>query len=212
MKALIVSGGEKPSRELLRNISSECDLIIGADHGCDVLAGENIIPSYIVGDFDSADLSMVNYLESCGSVKMQFNKEKDFTDSEIALELALKEGAEEIIFLAVTGTRLDHTFGNLGLVLKAVDNGVKAAIINDNNKILILKKSDSLKKESNFKYISFLAYGKTVENLTIRGAKYSLKNYDLKIGDSMTVSNEFNDEMIDVSFDNGVLLAIYSKD
>ena len=55
MKVLIVSGGEKPSKELLKKVTKDCNLIIGVDHGCDVLAEQGIIPSYIVGDFDSAD-------------------------------------------------------------------------------------------------------------------------------------------------------------
>ena len=212
MKVLIVSGGEKPSKELLKKVTKDCNLIIGVDHGCDVLAEQGIIPSYIVGDFDSADDNNVKYLEERGSIKIKYNSEKDFTDSEIALNLAINEGATEIIFLGVTGTRLDHTFGNIGLILKALEKNINATIVNENNKILLLNKNSSLKQDKYYKYISFLAYRDTVENFFIKGTKYNLDDYTLKVGDSRTVSNEFLDEDIYVSFNEGILLVIYSKD
>ena len=63
MKALIVSGGEKPSQDLLKSLIKECDLIIGADKGCDSLFESGTIPKFIVGDFDSANIDNVNYLK-----------------------------------------------------------------------------------------------------------------------------------------------------
>ncbi len=212
MKALIVSGGEKPSKELLKEVAFGSELIIGADKGCDSLYDSSIIPKYIVGDFDSANIEKANYLKECGAIKLEFNPKKDFTDSDSALNLAIEEGANEIILLGVTGTRLDHTFGNLGLLISALKRGVKATIINENNKIFIVDNSISLNRDIKYKYISFLAYGDVVKRLNIRNAKYKLKNYDLFMGDTMTVSNEFIDENIEVEFESGRLLVIYSKD
>ena len=212
MKALIVSGGERPSIELLKEIAAESELIIGADKGCDSLYDSKIIPKYIVGDFDSANIKKVNYLKEYGAIKLEFNPEKDFTDSDSALNLAIDEGANDIILLGVTGSRLDHTFGNLGLLISALNKNVKATIINENNKIFIVRNSVSLNKDIRYKYISFLSYGDVVKGLTIRNAKYNLKNYDLFIGDTMTVSNEFIDENIEVEFKSGKLLVIYSND
>ncbi|MBM6839873.1 thiamine diphosphokinase, partial [Clostridium saudiense] len=104
----------------------------------------NIVPKYIVGDFDSASMDKVNYLKECGAIKIEFNPEKDFTDSDSALNLAIEEGANEVVLLGVTGTRLDHTFGNLGLLTSALKRSVKATIINENNKIFIVNNSISL--------------------------------------------------------------------
>ncbi|MBM6861262.1 thiamine diphosphokinase [Clostridium saudiense] len=212
MKALIVSGGEKPSTELLKEIAFESKLIIGADKGCDSLYDSNIVPKYIVGDFDSASMDKVNYLKECGAIKIEFNPEKDFTDSDSALNLAIEEGANEVVLLGVTGTRLDHTFGNLGLLTSALKRSVKATIINENNKIFIVNNSISLNRDNRYKYISFLAYGDVVKNLNIINAKYNLKNYDLFMGDTMTVSNEFIDEKMYIEFESGKLLVIYSND
>ena len=45
------------------------------------------------------------------------------------------------------------------------------------------------------------------------GLKYAyLKNYDLFMGDTTTVSNEFIDEKMYIEFESGKVLVIYSKD
>jgi thiamine pyrophosphokinase len=212
MKVLIVSGGERPPSELLNQIAVESDLIIGADKGCDSLYDSRIIPKYIVGDFDSANIEKVDYLKKCGAIKLEFNPEKDFTDTNSALNLAIEEGANEIILLGVTGTRLDHSFGNLGLLTNSLNRGVKATIIDKNNKMFIINNSTTLNRDKKYKYISFLSYGEIVKELNIRNAKYNLKDYDLLLGDTMTVSNEFIDENIYVEFKSGKLLVIYSND
>lgn len=212
MKVLIVAGGEKPSLNLLMNLKSQCDLIIGADRGCDYLYESKIFPDYILGDFDSADINKIDKLERKGCKKIKFNEEKDFTDSDSAIDLAVREGATEIILTAVTGSRLDHTFSNLGLLLKALKLNIKASIVNDNNKIFLVNSSTELIKDTNFKYISFLAYGNNVRNVNITGAKYNLSNYNLELGDCRTVSNEFYEDIINLEFEKGNLLVIYTKD
>lgn len=212
MKVLIVSGGSIPKCEIIKFYSKKANLIIGVDSGCKYLLKNSIVPHYIVGDFDSANKDDIIELENKGVIKYQYNSEKDFTDSEIAMNLAIDNNATEIIFLGGTGSRFDHTFANIGLMLKAKERGVNLVIIDDNNKIYMVNKDTEFKRDKNYDYISFLAYRDPVENLEIKGAKYSLKNYTLKVGESRTVSNEFLEEKINISFDSGIILAIYSKD
>ena len=51
-------------------------------------------------------------------------------------------------------------------------------------------------------------------NLRLSGLKYELYGEDIKIGSSRTVSNEFPDDCdkANVSFDDGILIVIQSKD
>lgn len=212
MKALIVSGGMIPKDELIQFYYRYSDFVIGVDGGCKCLLKNNIIPDYIVGDFDSSDEDDVNFLESNGAIKHQYNSEKDFTDSEIAVNLAADNHATEIILLGGTGTRFDHTFANIGLMLKMKKIGINLIIVDENNKINMIDKNAQFKRDKNYDYISFLAYKDEVFNLEIKGAKYSLENFNLKVGEGRTVSNEFLKDEIDVSFTSGIILAIYSKD
>lgn len=212
MKCLIMSGGEKPKDEVIRKYASSCELIIGVDKGCNYLYDLNITPQYIVGDFDSSKAEVIKKLENLGAAKYKYNCEKDFTDSEEAFELAISKKASEIYFLGSTGKRLDHTLGNLGLLLNALNNGVRAQIIDDRNKVFLVNSNFKIYSDDEYKYISFLAYNEEIKEFTIKDAKYTLDKYKLKVGDSRTVSNEFNSNEINIEVSNGNLLVMFSKD
>ncbi|MBU3135641.1 thiamine diphosphokinase [Clostridium gasigenes] len=211
MKALIVSGGRAPSEELLLEHIVDSELIIGADRGCEVLLKHGVVPSYIIGDFDSASKETIKKLEEMNVCKFKYKKEKDYTDTELAFKLALDKGATEIIMMGVTGSRYDHTLGNIGLLLKALELKVNAKIVDDNNKIYLINKNTKFTGHFG-DIISFQAYFQTVKSLNIKGAKYELSNYDLKIGESITTSNEFLEESIEISFEEGVLMVLHTKD
>lgn len=211
MKALIVSGGKAPSKHLLLESYKKADIIIGADKGCEVLYQYNISPKYILGDFDSADNKIIACMEANGCKKIKYKKEKDFTDTEIAFNLALEEGATEIILLGVTGTRYDHSLSNIGLMLKGLKKSIHVEIVDDNNRIFLCDKSMILRGNKG-DIISFHAYCEIVKNFTIKNSKYDLLNYDLSLGDGLTTSNEFVGKDIKITFDSGIIMVIYSKD
>lgn len=211
MKAIIVSGGKAPSKQLLLNEIKNSNLIIGADKGCEVLYNYNIFPNYILGDFDSADKDIIKAMEVSGCEKNKYKKEKDFTDTEIAFNLAVEKGAKEIVLLGGTGTRYDHSLSNLGLMLKALKMSIILKIIDDNNIIFLTDKSMILKGNKG-DTISFHAYCECVKNLNICGSKYDLINYDLYLGDGLTTSNEFIGNDIKITFDSGILMVLYTKD
>lgn len=119
MKVLIIAGGEKPSSELLKSEIKECDLLIAADRGAEAYLENGFTPDYALGDFDSIG---EEYKDILDKIKVEkFNPEKDNTDTEIAFFKAVELGATEIVFLGVTGTRLDHVMANLGLLREALE-------------------------------------------------------------------------------------------
>lgn len=211
MKAVIVSGGKAPSKELLFNEIKDAKIIIGADKGCEALYKFNISPDYILGDFDSIDIDIIDKINIEENKKLRFKKEKDFTDTEIAFNLAVENKADEIILLGVTGTRYDHSLSNIGLLLKGLNLNIDVKIKDDNNTIFLINKNSTLKGNKG-QIISFYAYCNIVRNLTLKGCKYNLENYDLKLGDGLITSNEFLNDYINVEFDEGNLLVIYSND
>lgn len=211
MKALVVTGGNPPSLELLYKYSKKANLIIGADKGCDSLYKANIKPDYILGDFDSVQKETLNYFEELGVKENKYKKEKDDTDTKIAINLAITEGAKEIYILGATGTRMDHVLSNLGLMLLGLKNSVRVEIIDEYNKIFLTDKSLKIKGNKG-DIVSFHAYSEVVENLSIKGSKYEISNYNLFLGDGITTSNEFIGKDIEITFDKGKLIIFYSKD
>lgn len=212
MNCLIVAGGVKPKDEIINYYSKKCELIVGVDKGCNYLFDAKVKPNYIVGDFDSSNLEIIDEMVREGVVKYQYKCEKNFTDSEEAFELAISKEVKRITFLGATGQRFDHALGNLGLLLKTLSLGIYSEIVDDRNKMFLINKNTVVKRDNEYKYISFLAYNSTVEEFSIKGAKYDLDKYSLEIGDSRTVSNEFITDEISLEISNGSILVIYSKD
>lgn len=211
MRVLIVSGGLEPSLSLLKEEIEISDKIICADSGANCFYKYKLMPDYLLGDFDSIDKRVLDYFsgEECNTVK--FPPEKDYTDTELAMNLAMDLGAEEIVFLGCTGSRYDHFFGNLALLYKCLVNSIDAKIKDGNNVIFLTRNDITLVGEENMTF-SVMPYSECVKNLSIIGAKYDLKNYDLKIGNALTISNEFKNTEVDISFDEGVLIIFYSED
>jgi len=211
MKTVIVSGGRAPSRELLEKELEDATALICVDSGGNCLMELGIEPDYLVGDFDSIRREALDYIRGTKCSILEYPKDKDFTDTELALELAMRLDSNSIVFLGSTGTRLDHVIGNLGLLRACVQNGIDAFLKDDNNSIMITDKPLTLKAEPGTTF-SLQAFGGTVENLTIIGARFPLSGYRLEIGDPLTISNRFLDSDVEVEFTEGLLMVMYSRD
>lgn len=211
MRVLVVSGGSPPSKELLLREVNKANLIIAADSGGEVLYKYSILPNIILGDFDSIDKDVLAFYKSVENDIYIYPPEKNFTDTELAFEKALEANAKEIVILGATGSRVDHVLGNLGLLCRGLDNGVRTTIKDNNNVIFLVDKPIKL-KGSIGQTISFQGFRETVSNFNIRNAKYELNNYKLNFGEPLTVSNEFVNEYMTIDFQSGRVLVLYSKD
>lgn len=114
MKTVIISGGRIERDFALSFLKNEIfDQIIAVDNGLKFLQENQIRPTWIVGDFDTAAPELVEYYQRQTDIPIRrFNPVKDSTDSQVAIELALELGSSEITILGGTGTRLDHVLGN----------------------------------------------------------------------------------------------------
>lgn len=211
MKCIIIAGGAPPSLELLEDEMKGSTFIICADSGANCLYKYKIQTQYLIGDFDSIEREAYTYFSKSDCSIESYPRDKDSTDSELALKKAINLGATTIAFLGCSGSRFDHTLGNLGLLLKCINCNIKGFIRDENNYIEIIKSPFTISGKPEEKF-SLLAYNSTVNNLTIDGAKFSLNGYNLEVGNSLTVSNEFKNSEVKITFSSGNLLLLRSKD
>jgi len=118
MKTLIVTGGSLDiswAKDFVRTINAE--YIIAADSGLKYIDELGLVPDMILGDYDSVEDGLLDKYKSI-DIKT-YPKEKDYTDTHIAIINALKAGASVIYILGATGTRMDHTFTNICLLLQS---------------------------------------------------------------------------------------------
>lgn len=171
-----------------------------------------MIPDYILGDFDSIDKKV---LEKHKTQKIKINElkpEKDFTDTEEAINLAIKLKSSEFVIIGAIGTRIDHVLANINVLKIALDNNIKAKIINEHNEIELINNELIIEKNNLYKYISIMPLTTQVEGITITGMKYPLENYTLTIGNSLGVSNEQIEKTAKIKVKDGILIVIKSRD
>jgi thiamine pyrophosphokinase len=211
MTALIICGGTLEDYSHFEKVFSEDMFVICADSGANHLRRMNIVPDVLLGDFDSIRSQDFEYFKSIGTNIIKFPVEKDKTDSEIAVDFALQNGFRDLVILAATGSRLDHTLSNVFLLKKIMDRGATGRICNENNVIYLIKDSIKLKREEKCK-ITLLSLTEKVTGVTTKGLYYNLQDAVIEMGSSFGVSNEFVEDYAEVFIRNGNLLVIKSKD
>ena len=205
-RAVIFSGGafEKPDWVTLPKDA----MILCADSGLRHARALGISPDWVLGDFDSSSE------QPEGESVLRYPPEKDDTDTQSTLNLAIRRGAKNILILGATGGRLDHFIGNMGLLGYGRQKGVNVILADAQNYICLVENGHIIRKDSQFgKYVSFFAAGETVEGLTLKGFKYPLDHYRLTTDNcGRTVSNEIQEEKAKILYEKGSLLMIMSRD
>lgn len=209
MKGLIISGGNRVRREtLFENIEDR--FIVVADGGIKNLVGTDIIPDEVLGDFDSIDEEGKSFIEKNNIKIEKYPSRKDFTDTELCLEVLLKKGADDIIILGATGTRLDHMFSSMFLLERLKKESVAGKFIDDYNEVSFISNETVEVKKNKYKYLSIVPVSKEV-CLTLNGTEYEVENLKFNRFTTIAVSNEVKDEVAKIEIDGEGFL-ILSRD
>lgn len=214
-EAIIVSGGTLDEEYVLSVLEKKQErFLIAVDRGLLFLHEHDICPDYIVGDFDSVPQDVITRYKDQKKIPIrEFNPVKDATDTEIAIYLAIEYQCQMITILGGTGTRLDHVLGNIQSLKIAVDSGVQAYLQDTHNRIQIIKGETELQRGDVFgKYFSVFPLGGIVDRFSIKGAKYPLVDHTLTPYDSLCVSNELKEEKVMISFPEGYVILMETKD
>jgi thiamine pyrophosphokinase len=213
-KILIITGGRVDDAFLSERVLQEqYTMIIAADHGLAASDRLNLPLDFIVGDFDSVPEGLLKKYREVSTPIKTFPKEKDKTDTQIAIELALMHNAAAIDIIGATGSRLDHVLANIHLLMLPMQLRISACLLDKNNKIYLRSESFTIAKNGQFgDYVSLLPFTDQVKGLTLRGFKYPLNHIVLTSGSSLGISNEIKEEEARIEFTEGILLVIESRD
>lgn len=161
MKSYIIISGGRVDLYSLQGIMDrhlESSRVIAVDKGIETCNKIGIVPDVIVGDFDSTSKVTVGVYRKmakrCTPYSLLIWTHKDFTDTHVAIMHAMEEGATDIYISGATGTRLDHTMANIGLLKECADKGVNAYIEDDHNVITMINSSAGISRLEGYDYIS----------------------------------------------------------
>ena len=209
MKAFIYTGG-KIYPENITEKPKKGDLVIAADSGFRnaAIMGANV--DVALGDFDSLREGVNDIPEK--TEKLTVPAEKDETDTQLAVNLALSRGADDIVIVGGLDGRLDHTLSNLAILEAMNDMGVHCVITSGQNRIRYIRSTSTLIARSGFDYLSIIAADDTVKGVSAEGCKYPLKNAKLSRKFQYAVSNEIVGNCALISVKKGGIYIVESKD
>ncbi len=208
MKTYILTGGViHPDN--IHITPAEGDLIIAADSGLNNAKTLGLTVKTVVGDYDSlghtpdvdADVEVITV-----------PTEKDVTDTQLAVELALTRGATEVHIIGGLGGRLDHTLSNLAILEDLAEKRVRAVIEDGQNRVRLLRSDSTILPRSGYTYVSLLALDPLCKGVEIEGVKYPLKGAKLERKFQYAVSNEITGNCCFISVRKGSLLIVESRD
>ena len=182
-RCVIVGGADINNYEYIKNCLHNDDFIVFCDSGLRHLESLQVKPGLIVGDFDSHDnphLDVETIVLPC---------EKDDTDTVFAVKEAIKRGFDDFLLIGVVGARLDHTLGNVSILLMLDKAGKKGKIIDDFSEMEIISNEPAYVDDS-FAYFSLLNITGVAKGITIENAKYPLVNAEITSEYQYGISNE----------------------
>ncbi|OHD12516.1 MAG: thiamine diphosphokinase [Spirochaetes bacterium GWB1_48_6] len=203
MKALISTGGQGPDFEKVKDIFTHVNLVVAADSGLNRLVEWGIEPDFLVGDGDSIDT------ENVATKKYSYNpapRDKDFSDTELAIIKCLEKGADEIILIGGGEGRLDHTLSNVGMVKKYAQISLW---MTSKEIITILSPGNFITHHLPQTQLSIFPLDDHSGPVKTRGLVWELEHIDLN--QSMSLSNRCVDSEINWEITQGrfLLLATY---
>ncbi len=204
MRAWIISAGSFERSGFYRSlVIKEDDMVICADGGYDYAVAMGITPTVVLGDLDS----IRKPIKDSRIPVIKFPTDKDKTDSHLAVDYALENKCDEIILLAATGGRIDHSLANIMLLGYIRDHGAEGLILTEKSRIALITGQTTIKRGMGDN-ISFVPITPFVEGVTTEGLLYNLNNKTVKQGDTLTISNEFRSHEAKVKLTRGRLLVI----
>lgn len=207
MKVAIVSHGEVDPEDD-RHVRG-ADLVIAADGGTVHLESWGLEPGLVVGDLDSLPPEARERIAAAGGRIEVHPREKDRSDTEIALDRAIALGADEVVVVgALGGPRVDHALANT-LLLARSGTGTAIRIVRGPMSIRLLRGGDRLDLGgAEGEIVTLLAIGGDAAGVRTGGLRYPLRGEPLAMGSSRGVSNEIAAPPAWVSCGSGALLVI----
>jgi thiamine pyrophosphokinase len=211
MRYVIIANGNLDYSKRVIGAIKNADFIICADGGARHMKALGITPDIMLGDFDSIQDKDRIFFENSHVRFICFPEKKDYTDTELCVRWAVKNGATQITLMGVTGTRLDHTMANIFLLRMLAEKKIPAKIMDTNNEIYLVT-SKLMLQGCPGDIVSIIPATDTVQGVTLKGFKYPLENAGLEMGTSRGISNVLQDTTAIVKVDRGVLIVTKSWD
>jgi thiamine pyrophosphokinase len=209
-RAVLFANGDLPDAGAARQLIQPDDILIAADGGARHAIQLGLIPSVIIGDFDSLSPAEIRVFGDMGIHMLRYPPAKDETDLELALQHAIKSAYSPILVLGAYGGRLDQALGILSLLSDAdciaantrADDGMTEAFFISSQATLVGQAGDT---------VSLIPWGMTAEGVSTDGMVYPLHKETLLSYRTRGISNKMLTTTAKITIKRGLLLCIHQR-
>lgn len=177
---------------------------VGVDAGAYRLLEENKTPSFAIGDFDSMSQEELTSLQQICPL-VQHPIMKDQSDTELAIETVLEQGAESIIVYGALGSRIDHSIANIRLMMYRYPQ----IVLMDEFQVMTVLTQGQHTIENTHPHVSFFPIEPSI--LSLQGFLYPLSSASLEMTDIYTLSNTIVEKKGTVIVEKGQVLCVQSS-
>jgi thiamine pyrophosphokinase len=149
MKAFIYVGGKIDVNFITEHPKGE-DITVAADSGIRNALSLGDRVDIAVGDFDSFPEREIPE----GAEIIRLKPEKDITDAQAAIEIAIERGADSFVIIGGLSGRLDHTLANLSILEDLTARNHYAIMTDGTSRVHFINGGSALIGRSGFKYFS----------------------------------------------------------
>jgi thiamine pyrophosphokinase len=212
MQALIVAGGPDPGIELIKRSAAQAKKVYCADRGALWAKQAGVKPDMLVGDMDSVDEKTLEAMQQQGVEVLRVSSYKDKTDTELCLELALKEGARTITLLGgIGGPRVDHMLANINLMLSMARRNVRMTLLDMNTAIFVGSRTITWHAPKG-SYVSLFPQTEGVRVLRTEGLAYPIADRMLPTDTTFAISNEMTQDQAMIDSRDGMIMIIVTTE
>ena len=206
--ALIFIGGDSPPASVCEHLAND-PYVVAADSGWEHAVALGFMPHLLVGDMDSISQQHLHNARDAGTEVLQFDPDKDFTDTELALSTVHERGYTDITIISGGGDRFDHLLSMIhSLIPFAVPpNEIVCHLAQARIDFVSGGYSIGLAVDVD-ETISLIPLGGDATGVTTSGLMWNLSNSTLSVIASRGVSNKTTSPVVEISVATGLLAII----
>ncbi len=210
--ALIVANGDPPPKSFFNRLLSRADRIIALDGGLEILKRWNVVPSDVVGDFDSISKTTLSWAEQRNAAIHHRPSQED-SDFAKGMNFCRKQRLHHVLVTCFTGNRLDH-------MLYALDYSSFASRLHIHlltPSALLIPLRGRIAREFSIPHrhtVSWFGFPEA-QHCSLEGVRWPFRNRTLRLNGFCSLSNESTETTIRLRQHQGhslLMVGLYPTD
>jgi thiamine pyrophosphokinase len=209
MRIIIFANGNLPNLEKARALIRPDDFILCADGGTRHALALGLTPNVVIGDLDSVTGEERRKMKNLGVEVVEFSRDKNETDLELAINHALTLNPSQILILAALGGRMDQTLANISLLGNSSLVTHNLRITDGVEEIFFCRDQAKVEGRSG-DIVSLIPWQGEVTGVFTENLKWQLHHETLYPDKTRGISNEMTADVATITIKSGLLLIVHS--